>query len=163
MVESVTPTITIGTVKRLIVGSSHFQREFCQQHRTEFVEQNQRIGGDTPAHFEQRRTHVRVQKDVVKAIPAPQVEQQDDHHGAVAEQPGEHRRARGDVQVFKLEDVDQRRQRERAAGKRDRRQVEADPDAPGKGFAQVGGRAQPGVHTVDADAQPEARVIAART
>ncbi|MFN8447833.1 MAG: hypothetical protein U0521_04375 [Anaerolineae bacterium] len=28
MVESVTPTITMGTVKRLIVGSSHLKRDF---------------------------------------------------------------------------------------------------------------------------------------
>ncbi len=55
------------------------------------------------------------------------------------------------MQVFHLKDVDERRKRECAARKRHYREVKTDPDAPGKGFAEIGGLAQTRIKAVEAN------------
>ena len=115
---------------------------FCRDGK-ELQRQHGQVQHHAPAHFKQRRMRIPVHHHVPDVPGQAQVEEQAERNRCVAEERGQHGRPHDGVEPFQLEDVDHGRDDESTSRQRDAAHyVEADPQSPGVGVAQVGRRPQ---------------------
>ncbi len=125
---------------------AHFAQLMPFEHdRRELDGEHRQVGHHADADLEQHRSVVPVDHHVPDALGMTQVNQQSDGHHDVAEEGGQHGRTKQGLKFLDAQDVHRAGHEEAAAADGHAgEQVEADPEAPGVGVAQVADGANAG-------------------
>jgi hypothetical protein len=122
------------------------QAQLFEKDRRELDPHDNDIQGDAGCDLEHDRVHVEVAwpEDMPEVPPAPQVESDRGTGQGIAEEAAEQGRTHQRMILALVEDVDQQRHAEAAAGQgRADEDVDHDPDAPGVAIVDVGRRTRP--------------------